>query len=330
MRPQRFLEERILEMATFKDTREEEAYKALFKRACEEGINQRKWNVFDEVISKDAVMHEPDGDKTAQAFREWWLPLVAALPDLKIKVIEVIAEKDLSAGVFSVEGTFTKPLATPQGELKPTGKKCLHNGIRLSRMTDGKVVESWIVYDTLFVAQQTGALPAQGELPVVKPWTVKLGASTTPPAENKVKVSRAYKNWGPKTTPWGDAAGDFVLHLPVSLYPQRATTDLAGARQVMEETFALFPDSRPVPFGSAPEYMMVAEGNLVAILYTSAWAFTKPDHGLEPNGNTIRYAGLDLIRIKDGKVAEVWINFDTASMVRQMMAPPARKEKGAA
>ena len=49
---------------------------------------------------------------------------------------------------------------SPIGALEPTGKRFQHEGIRIFRVVDGKLVETWGGADTLSQLQQLGVLHA--------------------------------------------------------------------------------------------------------------------------------------------------------------------------
>lgn len=45
--------------------------------------------------------------------------------------------------------------------------------------------------------------------------------------------------------------------------------------------------------------------------------------GIQPNGNTFEVRGIEIVRIADGNVVEVWSMFDTLSVMQQIGAVPA-------
>lgn len=65
--------------------------------------------------------------------------------------------------------------------------------------------------------------------------------------------------------------------------------------------------------------IVLAEGNLVACRWTStathsgSWNGNGPEsvmESVEPTGETVSFAGLNIFRIEDGKIAEMWGNHD--------------------
>jgi len=129
-----------------------ESNKGLVRRICEETINKGNFGVLDELLSPDYVYREPTvGEKRGKAgLRE-----LVTIPDLKMNIDEQIAEGDK---VF----TRWTAIGTHRGELMgraPTGKQCRVQGMVMTRVANGKIVEDMEIYDTLGMLRQIGALP---------------------------------------------------------------------------------------------------------------------------------------------------------------------------
>lgn len=80
-----------------------------------------------------------------------------ALPDMRVKVNEMVAERDLVSVFWTATGTNTH-----QGMGFPaTGKRIRINGVTLFRLRDGRIVEEWSVFDMLSAMRQAGLLATQ-------------------------------------------------------------------------------------------------------------------------------------------------------------------------
>jgi predicted ester cyclase len=66
---------------------------------------------------------------------------------------------------------------------------------------------------------------------------------------------------------------------------------------------------------------MVAEGDLVVARWTSQGTNTGPWGGNEATGKFARISGVNIFRIKDGKVVELWNHRDDLGMMQQLGAP---------
>lgn len=80
---------------------------------------------------------------------------------------------------------------------------------------------------------------------------------------------------------------------------------------------ASFPDLR------SPLEDMVAEGDRVMVRFT--WSGTQQGdfQGIPPTGRRFTVTGSGLYRIQDGKIAEVWAEFDTLALLTQLGVMPA-------
>jgi len=135
-----------------------EVNKALVRRGIEEAVNKGNFSVVDEILSTDYIYREPTvGEKRGRAgFRELVTMYRNAFPDVKLTIDEQIAEGDKVVTRWSATGTH-------RGELfgtAPTGKQVRVQGIIVSRIANGKIVEETEVYDALGMLRQLGAIPA--------------------------------------------------------------------------------------------------------------------------------------------------------------------------
>jgi steroid delta-isomerase-like uncharacterized protein len=76
-------------------------------------------------------------------------------------------------------------------------------------------------------------------------------------------------------------------------------------------------------FGDARFDLQVAleQGDLVARRWAMTATHRGPFLGIPPTGRTVRMTGIDLMRIRDGRIAEVWHNEDIAGLMQQLTAP---------
>jgi len=136
-----------------------DANKSLVRRLIEEAVNKGNFSVVDEILSPDYVYSEPTvGERRGRAgYRELITMYRKAFPDLTMTIEEQIAEGDKVVTRMSGSGTH-------RGELfgtAPTGKHA--SGVRcvfVTRIVNGKAVEDTVVYDTLGMLRQLGAVPS--------------------------------------------------------------------------------------------------------------------------------------------------------------------------
>jgi predicted ester cyclase len=134
-----------------------EENKALTRRIFEEGINQNKPGVFDELIAPSFVNHDapPGYEADREGFRRFIGMFRAAFPDLRVTIEEQLADGDkvIDRGYGS---------GTHRGEFQgipPTGKQFKVKYIDIWRVANGKMVENWVQMDMLSMMQQLGTMP---------------------------------------------------------------------------------------------------------------------------------------------------------------------------
>lgn len=112
----------------------------------------------DGFVTDDVIYHDgPPGLSPGIAgYHQLIGGYVAAFPDLRLTILDMIAEGDKVVARFTVGGTHRGDLMG----LAPTGKAMEVNGITILRFRDGKVAEEWELVDMLGMMQQLGAIPA--------------------------------------------------------------------------------------------------------------------------------------------------------------------------
>lgn len=135
-----------------------EQNKNLIKRVISEVWNEGNFDVIDELVADDFVIHSrrPEEElKGPKQVREFYENLRSAFPDLKFTITDLVAEGDKVVTHFSAS-------ATHKGDFKgipATGKKITFSGVDIDKITNGKFVECWTNIDELGLLQQLGAVP---------------------------------------------------------------------------------------------------------------------------------------------------------------------------
>jgi predicted ester cyclase len=76
--------------------------------------------------------------------------LTGAFPDLQVQIEDMVAEADRVVTRLTFEGTHRGPFRG----IEPTGRRVRFGAIRIYRLTDGKVIETWAHQDALGLLQQ--------------------------------------------------------------------------------------------------------------------------------------------------------------------------------
>ena len=134
-----------------------ETNKSTSRRLIDELINNKNYDLIDELFAPDFVEHEeipgvdPGRDGVHQAFRMF----LTAFPDLNVTIEDLLADGDKVV----IREQWT---GTHQGEfmgMPATGNQVAFNVIDIVRYADGKLVEHWAVSDMLALLTQLGAIP---------------------------------------------------------------------------------------------------------------------------------------------------------------------------
>lgn len=137
-----------------------ESNESLVRQGYENGFNERKLEIFDEIIAPDFIDHEaPDqtlrGPNQVKEIVRW---LAAGFPDFRIQVEDLVADGDQVwvhvTGSGTHEGEF-------QG-LPATGRHFEARSVDMWQVRDGKLAEHRAVRDDLSMMRQLGALGQPG------------------------------------------------------------------------------------------------------------------------------------------------------------------------
>jgi len=119
----------------------EEANKALARRWFEEVINGRDLEAIREIYAEDYAYHGPEGFELRgpEAVRDFAAAILAASDDRHAVIERQVVEGDRVVTQFTSRGTRTGPYRG----LEPTGREWVTEGIVISRIEGGKIVEDW-------------------------------------------------------------------------------------------------------------------------------------------------------------------------------------------
>jgi steroid delta-isomerase-like uncharacterized protein len=136
-----------------------ETNKTVVRRLFEEVWNKGKLNVLDEITAKDHVSSGPGslpGLPTGPEGSKQFVTVYRnAFPDVHFTIDEQLADGDKVVTRWTADGTH-------QGELQglpATGKSSTVTGININRIENGKIAESWGIFDQFGMMQQLGVIP---------------------------------------------------------------------------------------------------------------------------------------------------------------------------
>ncbi|TMM21027.1 MAG: ester cyclase [Actinobacteria bacterium] len=131
--------------------------KEIVRRALEDSWQDP--GVFDELISSDYVGYDPalpEPIRGPQGAKDNFKQYSDAFEGAHITVKDQIAEGDAVATRWEGRGRHTGELMG----IPPTGMEIVVEGLNLTRLRDGNIIEEWSNWDTLGMLQQIGAIPS--------------------------------------------------------------------------------------------------------------------------------------------------------------------------
>lgn len=141
--------------------------KAVVRRFVEELWNARRLEVADEIFAAEGVTHQlhsgteptpaPRGPETMKRHVAEWLD---SFPDLTFTVEQMLAEGDLVTTRILMRGTHAREWFG----VAPTGREISLRMFVVHRLDRGRIVEDWVLVESLGFFQQLGLLPPTEEI----------------------------------------------------------------------------------------------------------------------------------------------------------------------
>ena len=133
-----------------------EENKAIVRRLIEELWNAGNPELADQIYAADYVRHCPHAEspiRGSAALKQFAYMYLSAVPDLHHEIEDQFAREDGVVSRMTARGTH-------RGEMMgiaPTGKAITFSMFLQHRISGGKIVEEWVMYDLYGILQQVGA-----------------------------------------------------------------------------------------------------------------------------------------------------------------------------
>jgi predicted ester cyclase len=116
---------------------------AVVRRLVEEVMNERRLDVIDELCTPSMARH----------WRRWVAPFQASFPDMRMEIVQLVAEGDTVVGRFTCSATHTREW---RGHAA-TGRRFESvEEVYFFSFEDGRISEAWGLEDTLDRMRQLG------------------------------------------------------------------------------------------------------------------------------------------------------------------------------
>ena len=125
------------------------------RRGYEEGWNQGRLAVLDEILAPEFKAHDPSapgGEVGREAVGAVLQAIRTGFPDMRREMCDFVGTGDKLAVRWRVTGTHLGPFnGTP-----PTGRAVEVTGITLYRFVGEQIAEEWVAMDNLSLLRQLG------------------------------------------------------------------------------------------------------------------------------------------------------------------------------
>ena len=113
------------------------------------------------VFAPNAVVHSSGAPHplTVEGFKQFGGVILGAFPGGTATIEDMIVEGDKVVSRLTYRGTHTGDLMG----IPPTGKSVTVSEMIIDQFADGKIVESWRLFDQMAMMQQLGVIPAPGQ-----------------------------------------------------------------------------------------------------------------------------------------------------------------------
>jgi predicted ester cyclase len=143
--------------------------KALARRWFDEFFNERNLEVIEEIIASDHTVRDPshlDLTPGPEGQRELLDRYLKAFPDARIVIEDQIADENHAISRYTFYGTHGGdglPGYVPRGE------EVVASGIQIDRISEGRIEETWVNWDTAGVLSLL-IEPGPRDWPKWPPW----------------------------------------------------------------------------------------------------------------------------------------------------------------
>jgi predicted ester cyclase len=126
----------------------------LAERWAAEGVAEGRVEVFDELVSPDAVDRSGPADmRGVEGFKVRTRGVHAAFSAISVDVAAVLVDGDTIAWRWTLKATHSGPFLG----VAATGRRVTMTGMNIQRVADGRVVEHWSNADQLGLLRQVQA-----------------------------------------------------------------------------------------------------------------------------------------------------------------------------
>lgn len=274
--------------------------KRVYRTFVEEVINKGKLELIPDLFSPDYVDHNaPPGAPTNGSVFEriGQVPKMfrGAFPDVHFTINDMVEDGDWVA--TRVTGV-AQHLGRPFMGIPPTGRQVTWSSLGFFRLQNGKIIEHYGQPDLGSLREQLMAKPEPGSLDA-----------------NRALVTRYVYEVNMQNY---DAFDEFVVEDYLDHDP---IPGQQPGREPLKQAYRAFSNAFPDIWFTFED--LIAEGDMVVGRGVIEGTHKGEFLGIPPTNKKIHWTGTRMFRVRNGKVAEGWINFDMLGMLQQLGVIPS-------
>jgi steroid delta-isomerase-like uncharacterized protein len=277
---------------------------------------------FAAIVSPEFVIRTaPPGEGSSlETLTQTFEAVRIGLPDFTIRIDDLFAEGDMVVTRTTISGTHLGDFFGAPA----TGQPIATTAIDLWRIEDGLLAENWHLEDILAVMEQIAAAAGAEGLGTpsaihhdATPLTAAGDTDDAPVDSATVAANKAFaQRFHDEIFAQGNfAVADEILN-PDFVWHSEVPPGVAGVKTFASTVRTAFPDL------TLTADQVIAEGDRVAILWTLTGTHQGEFLGVPATGNTVSTPGIDIYRIENGQIAEIWTVGDELGLLMQLGSFP--------
>jgi len=292
-----------------------EANEQLVRRFFQEVWNEHNLDAIDELYADDFTLHamwqnpaaggsgDKSGKETAKSIISNWF----VIEDLDMRIEDIFSEGDtVVARLDGIGSHHADVLGIPA-----TGKPIALEGITITKVRDGKITDTWTCWDILGLLMKLGVIPE----PPPRDEFVDDGAHNPGGftfTDGKALVREFYD------VVWSKGEMDRAFDYAAPVVIDHTVVQGSSPKELPSRIRAACPDLQMHIDDQAEE------GDRVMTLWRATGTHTGTDlFGIPTTNMPVDVGGITINRIENGKIVEVWDQWDRMGMLQQLgILPP--------
>ncbi len=272
------------------------------RRLCDEVYGAGQLELIDELVAETYTCSGPtpaDSPQSRAALKDSVRALRADFTDVTAKVRSVSSQGNLVTLGWAFSGTYA---GTDIPGAK--GRKLAHAGTSVFTIgADGRIASERCSWDTLDVLRQLGAEAMPDPKDAMIASAHRLLQDVYGKGDYKALAEIV--------------SDDYVMHVP-AIQGRTVERGVAAAEKRARAFRAALPDLK------FEIHETVVAGDTLVMRWSFRGTHRGEFLGVAPTGKPVDIAGMSLSRSKNGKVSEIWVEWDRSRLLEQVGAAPVR------